>query len=68
MFFKECIFLQSAKVGDALYNTKWYELDDLKLRKDILFIIMRCRKVMKLRGAPFGVMNRVTIIMVSVQK
>nr|QNH68064.1 odorant receptor 40 [Apriona germarii] len=54
---------ESLSIGDVIYDTKWYEVG-LSLRKDILFVMMRCQRPMILRAAGFGVMNYIMIVSV----
>jgi hypothetical protein len=49
MFFVLCRFCQKLKdasleISDAIYNCKWEEIEDLKVKKQLLMILLRAQK------------------------
>jgi hypothetical protein len=47
----------SKVISDTIYETDWYAVKDLKLRKDLLFIMMRAQTFSRLTAAKFLVVS-----------
>ncbi|KAG5887762.1 hypothetical protein JTB14_016113 [Gonioctena quinquepunctata] len=47
---------ESISVGTALYEADWSNCE-IELKKDIKFVLMRCRRPMLLKAASFGIMD-----------
>jgi odorant receptor len=45
----------SEGIAEAIYEINWYEIKDLKLRKELLLIMMRSQKASKLTAGKFSV-------------
>jgi odorant receptor len=45
----------SQGIAEAIYEIKWYKIKDLKLRRDLLFIMTRSQKASKLTAGKFSV-------------
>nr|UTN00938.1 odorant receptor [Semanotus bifasciatus] len=52
----ECFILR-----DAIYGTKWYDLD-VETQKDLLFVLLRCKKPLYLKAGAFGFMSLVIVL------
>ncbi|XP_018578867.1 odorant receptor 49b-like [Anoplophora glabripennis] len=55
---------ENLTIAEEIYNSKWVDVAPI-LGKDIIIILTRCQKPMKLRAAAFGVMNHAMIVSVS---
>nr|UTN00926.1 odorant receptor [Semanotus bifasciatus] len=52
----ECI-----DVATAIYDSEWYNCNE-DIKKDIWFVLMRCRMPMNLQARSFGAMNHVALL------
>nr|UTN00925.1 odorant receptor [Semanotus bifasciatus] len=52
---------ESIEVATALYDAEWYNCNE-DIKKDIWFVLMRCRKPMYLQAVSFGVMDHVVLL------
>ena len=48
---------QSEAVADGIFNSKWYE-EDVKVQKDLSFVLMRAKKPVRLTAAKLFVVTR----------
>nr|XP_023019069.1 putative odorant receptor 85d [Leptinotarsa decemlineata] len=55
---------ESISVGTALYNTDWSRCET-NLKKDIMFVLMRCQQPMVLKAASFGIMDHAIFLAVA---
>ncbi|KAF7266433.1 hypothetical protein GWI33_020263 [Rhynchophorus ferrugineus] len=57
---------QSVALGDAFYETDWYQMD-INTQKSMILIILRTQKPLMLHLGPFGAMTAETAVKVSIQ-
>ncbi|KAJ2950622.1 hypothetical protein O0L34_g8876 [Tuta absoluta] len=58
-YFGDNIMRSSLAISDAVYNSKWYNADK-KVKKDLVFILLRARKPCKLTAYGFSDINLTT--------
>lgn len=55
---------QSISIGTALYeNTEWYDYD-IRIQRDLLFVLMKAQQPLVVKTGPFGYMSQAVFIMV----
>lgn len=47
----------SLSISEAIYDIEWYKIDDLQLRKDLSFVMLRAQKFSKLTAVKFAVVS-----------
>ncbi|XP_068897189.1 odorant receptor 85c-like [Tenebrio molitor] len=46
----------SASIPEAIWNSRWRQAD-LKLKKDVLFLLLRCQRNIYFSAGPFGILS-----------
>nr|XP_015838586.1 PREDICTED: uncharacterized protein LOC107398582 [Tribolium castaneum] len=55
----------SESIPESIWFSQWYKADK-ELRKDLLFMLMRCQKSLKIRAGPFGVLSYPLLVSVMI--
>ncbi|XP_059612685.1 odorant receptor 67c-like [Phlebotomus argentipes] len=65
-FFGQLLKSSAEDISEALYMTKWYEMD-VKDQKNALLLLMRFQRPVKIEAFGFGVISIYTFVQVSVE-